>query len=195
VLFSASARGYGNTNYIVDDVNNIYCGNPWVPATTNGLIAAGVSSSAIQFLTGCETGGNNLPHLTNAVNVAGYISWGDHSSLGTNYAINNTIRWSGSSGWWIIRTEESFNGQRYQTGQGSFVEWFSSNAFGGTNYSNTPVGAVSYVEEPGAQATDNSKYFGLWASGKNFAICAWNSIFFDGETPAYQMVGDPFVSK
>ncbi len=55
-LLSAGAGGYGNTNYVVDDVNNAFCGDPVVPPATNGLIAAGVSTSTIQYLTGCESG-------------------------------------------------------------------------------------------------------------------------------------------
>jgi len=75
---------------------------------------------------------------------------------------------------------------------GNFIQWFSSNAFGGTNYSNTPVGAVTHVEEPFSPGVENSQiYFGLWAAGKNFAICAWNS----RRTPYFQAVGDPFVRR
>jgi hypothetical protein len=75
---------------------------------------------------------------------------------------------------------------------GNFIQWFSSNAFGGTNYSNTPVGAISNVEEPGIPSFNyGSIYFGLWASGKNFGICAWNT----RDTDFFQVVGDPFVTK
>ena len=195
LVISASAGGYGNTNYVVDDMNNLYCGDPWVPATTNGLIEAGVSQSAIQFLTGCEDTGDtgDLPHLTNAANVAGYISWGFHSSLRSYYATNGVIRWSGNSGWWIIRTEESFNGQRAGDG-GNFLMWFASNAFGGTNYSNTPIGGPTYVAEPTAPVTENDVLFYLWASGKNLAICCWTARD-PGTPPYYQVVGDPFVTR
>jgi hypothetical protein len=192
LLISASAGGYGNTNYVVDDVNNLECGDLLVPAATNGLIAAAVPSSSIEYLTGCETSGN-LPHLTNAVNVAGYISWGFHSSLGSSYATNGTMRWSGDSGWWIIRTEESFNGQR-AGGGGNFLMWFSSDAFSGTNYSNTPIGGPTYVFEPLAPATDNSILFNLWGSGKNLAICCWTARN-PGTPPYLQVVGDPFVAR
>ena len=96
-----------------------------------------------------------------------------------------------TSRWWIIETEESFNGQR-EDGAGMFIKWFSSNAFGGTNYSNTPVGAVSHVDEPYLSGVnDAAKYFGLWASGKNFGIAAWNS----RSTPFFQALGDPLVRK
>ena len=194
-VLSASANGYGNTNYVVDDVNNGYCGDTWVPATTNGLIAAGVTTGAIAYITGCETPTNSLPHITNAVNVAGYICWGWHSNWGTHlydsaYPIDGDVQWSGNSSWWLIRTEESYNGQR----SGQFLEWFSSNAFGGSAYSNTPIGGPTYVEEPLAPATDNAILFGLWASGKNLAICCW--VARNPGTPPYlQVVGDPFVTR
>jgi len=136
-----------------------------------------------------------LPHLTNATNVAGYISWGSHSGLGSQYArTNGTVKWSGTNRWWIIQTIESYNGQRntVSTGQGNFVQWYASDAFGGTNYANTPVGAVTHVEEPQLIFVNNaSVYFGLWAGGKNFAIAAWNS----RRTPYFQAVGDPLVSR
>jgi hypothetical protein len=100
------------------------------------------------------------------------------------------VKWSGNSGWWIIETVESYNGDRV-TSQGNFLSWYATNAFGGTNYSNTPVGAGSNVDEPyEIPGSNNSEvYFGLWASGKNFAICAWNSVL----TDEFQAVGDPFV--
>src|SRR5213078_770047 len=57
-LISARAAGYGNTNYVIDDVGNIYCGGNTVANATNGLISAGCSSSAIHYLSGCESEGN-----------------------------------------------------------------------------------------------------------------------------------------
>ena len=101
------------------------------------------------------------------------------------------LKRSGNSGWWLIQTYESFNGQREYQGQGTFVKWLSSNAFGGTNYSNTPVGAISNVEEPGPPDMKGSIYFGLWSKGKNFGICAWNAI----NSHYFQAVGDPLVTK
>ncbi|MEO5803322.1 MAG: hypothetical protein ABIR24_07305 [Verrucomicrobiota bacterium] len=92
----------------------------------------------------------------------------------------------------MIQTIESYNGIREIGGQGNFIRWFSSNAFGGTNYSNTPVGAVTHVEEPQLPGVnDASLYFSLWQSRKNFAIAAWQS----RNTVAFQAVGDPFVTK
>jgi alpha-tubulin suppressor-like RCC1 family protein len=190
-VLSASANGYGNTNYILDNVNNLGYGYPEsiVSNAITGLVAAGVPTNFISYLYGFENG-FSLPHLTNAVNVAGYICWGWHSSLGFSYVTNGAVQWSGNSGWWIIRTAESFNGQR----SGQFLQWFSSNAFGGTNYSNTPIGGPTYVEEPDADNTLNDILFNLWASGQNLAICCWAAR--NPSLPPYmQVVGDPFVTK
>ena len=56
----------------------------------------------------------------------------------------------------LINTIESHNGKLYADldhGQGSVTLWFSRTDFGGTNYSNTPIGGVSYTDESGAYAT------------------------------------------
>src|SRR5271157_5798613 len=46
-------------------------------------------------------------------------------------------------------------------------------AFGGSNYSNTPDAAQANTHECGC-ASDPVGYFSYWALGKNAAICAWN---------------------
>jgi hypothetical protein len=92
--------------------------------------------------------------------------------------------------WWIIRTVESYNGDR-GTSQGNFLEWFASTAFGGSDYANTPIAAISSVHEPGEFGVIDGAYFGLWESGTIFAICAWNSN--DNLYP--RAAGDPFVAK
>lgn len=100
----------------------------------------------------------------------------------------------GHSRWYLIETIESFNGQRdYQiTGQGNFIQWFSANAFAGTNYASTPVGAVSHVDEPGEYGVnDSDALFGTWQAGKYFSISAWNSQI----TVHFQAVGDPLATK
>jgi hypothetical protein len=144
VILSASTGGYANTNYVVDGIRhgtgylnneNFSHAGVVVSRATNGLIASSVPAIAILYADGVETLTNgvayNLSHPTGATNLAGYVCWGAHSSLGGDYAVNGTNRWSGNSGWWIIETIESYNGQR-GTGQGSVVKWFSSSAFGGT---------------------------------------------------------------
>jgi len=108
----------------------------------------------------------------------------------TNYYL--LVYFSGNSDWYIMGTGESYNGQRANPGanQGWFLQWFSSGAFHGTAYSSTPIAAVTHVDEPGVGGLEDTQaYFGLWAAGKNFAICAWNSKL----TSEFQAVGDPLV--
>ncbi len=190
LIISASAGGFGNTNYCFDntgylgDLHNDPEKNP-----SNAVLQTGASSASVIYTNVTDIG--LASHITVGSDIAGYLSEGFHSSLGNYYATNGYIQWAGNSSWWIIETIESFNGQRAGDG-GNFIKWFSSNAFGGTNYSNTPVGAVCHTEEPGYNGVENgSVYFGLWQSGKNFAGCAWNS----KKTPFFQAVGDPLITK
>lgn len=206
LIISASKNGYNNTNYVLDGIRygigtdqDYSGGGSSVSQATNGLIASGVLTSAIMFSDGTEIITNgvayNLPHLTNAMNLSGYMCWGAHSSLSSNYAVNASISWQGNSKWWIIETVESFNGQSHAFShfhQGNYITWFSPNAFGGANYSNTPVGAVCHVDEPSVSGVnDSSIYFGSWAYGKIFAICAWQSL----KTTYFQAIGDPFIKR
>lgn len=134
-------------------------------------------------------------HATNAANLAGYASWGVHANISPRQTVDGTYKWSGSSGWWLINTIESHNGKLFtdlDSGHSCPSVWFSVSAFGGTNYSNTPVGAVSTVDEPFLSGkNDNPNYFGLWTTGKTFGICAWGSKHSD----YFQSVGDPLITK
>ena len=184
LVISASAGGYGNTNYIVDDAEGYAGYSSYVTNAVTGLLQNGISMAAIIYASRGQS------HISQATNVAGYISWGNNGGMGANYYTN--VFYYGNSGWYPIMTIESFNGQRCDPGQGTFLKWFSPNAFGGTNYSNTPIGAVTHVLEPYLPGVNASyTYFGLWAAGKHFAICAWNS----RRTEFFQAVGDPFVTK
>jgi hypothetical protein len=184
LVISANSGGHGNTNYYFDDGGAVFfCTNG-----AAGVLATGASTNAVTYVS--PTGG----HVYSGTDVAGFASWGVHGFNETNaaYATNGTIVFTGDSGWYIIQTAESFNGQRCDPGQGTFLKWFSANAFGGTNYASTPIGAVSHVEEPYiACLNDPYCYFGLWAQNKNFAICAWDS----RRTCFFQAVGDPFVKR
>ncbi len=196
LLLSASAGSYGNTNYYFDDTRFSYLfaspsfneGN----LGRSGVLSANAGAST--FYTNVAYGGTLSHHIVSGTNVAGFFSWGVHGYYGdTNnaYATNQTINFSGHSSWYLIETVESYNGQRVNPQQGNFMQWFASYAFGGTNYSNTPVGAVTHVDEPQFAGNYASIYFGLWAAGKNFAACAWNSRW----SPYCQAVGDPWVRR
>jgi len=205
LFISANKGGYGNTNFVLDGVRHgpgyggteDFSGRVGVVSNgVSGILAASVQGSQITFQDGIETNGASAfpPHILEATNVAGYISWGSHSRLGSQFAVNGAVRWFGESRWWIIETIESYNGLRDSPTayQSNFLEWFSANGFGGTNYSNTPVGVVTYVEEPGLTGVNDAReYFGLWAKSQYFGSVAWNST----TTPFLQVVGDPFTKK
>jgi hypothetical protein len=185
IFLSASAVGYGNTNYYFDGDNSD--GDPKAFLAMQAVMSNGVPASAVDYTT------NPAPHIISGTNVAGYWSYGGDGLLPPD--ITTYISWAGNSGWYIMGTVDSWNGQRsyeYDPYQSFVLQWFFPKAFGGTNYSSTPVGAVSHVYEPYlAHVEDTRFYFGLWAAGKSFGICAWNSI----QSPQFQATGDPFVKR
>ncbi len=196
IIISASAGGYGNTNYYFDDSRpsdaGFGTGNSYCYSAAADVLSVNPSASIIYSNT--PNGGAIAGHITNGVNVAGYMSWGVHGyeyQTNADYALNGTITLNGHSGWWIIETIESFNGQREANGQGNFIKWFSSGAFGGTNYSSTSIAAVCHTDEPFLGNQNSPAFFSLWEAGKNFGICAWNS----RNTRNFQAVGDPLVTK
>jgi hypothetical protein len=182
-LLSASAGGYDNTNWYFDGVNSPY-GVPLAMDAFYAVLSNGVPMSAIDYVSL-----TNSIHITYGTNVVGYYTTGTDGGLGVNYYTN--VNFQANSGWYIMETVDSLNGQRSEAVQGGVLQWFSANAFGGTNYSSTPIGAVCHVDEPYVYADKTAPYFGLWAAGKCFAICAWNSC----NTLEFQAVGDPFVVK
>jgi len=197
LFISATAGGYGNTNWYFDGA-----GYP----TTNGNYNW-IGTDAEEGVTNADPmasiyGSINTHYpnyIATATNVAGYWTAGWDGGLGdTTMFVDGKVRFFGNSGWYIMATVDSFNGQRI-TGQANYLTWFATNALGGTNYSNTPVGGITHVDEPLVYADDVYDYYGNWASGKCFAICAWAGqigTYPNGITDSFfQAVGDPFVRK
>ncbi len=144
-----------------------------------------------------EYRGPGEKHFNSAKNVLGYMTWGENANWGGNYMLNGSVRFSGNSGWYLIDTLESYNGA-WTSGpkagehfQGNFIKWFSRNAFGGNNYENTPVAAVTSVEEPGLRGKNKPELFSCWDRGNIFIDCAWST----SRTPFFQAIGDPWVTK
>jgi hypothetical protein len=197
ILFiSASAHAYNDINWYFDDTNNV--GDPDAIGLSCVEGVTDVNPTASIFTTVGPS------YVTSAANVAGYYTCGLDCAGGNwaSYAINSNIVFNGSSGWYVMSTTDSFNGQTPpmgNSGQWSFVTWFSSNSFGSpNNYTNTPVGAVVHVQEPGSILNSENRaiYFGDWAAGWSLAISAWNSFYFNsGNYYECAAVGDPFVTK
>jgi len=194
LIISASASGYANTNWYFDDSNILHPGAEVALAASNGVVQAGASPASVTYTNvypGTDT--NINCHITNGFNLAGYLSWGAHSTLAGNYAYGY-VNWSGESSWYLIETIESYNGRRYNISSGQFAEWFAANSFGGANYSNTAIAAISSPDEPLCYGVcDPQMYFGLWEAGKIFGVCAWTSM--QTQYGQFQVIGDPFIKK
>lgn len=185
LFISASKGGYGNTNYYFDDAG-LFAFE--LTNAVTGVLENGNPTSSVHY-----TSGTYSQHFFTATNVAGYASWGQHGSFVPSFTTNGTVSFFGGSSWYLMMTIESYNGHRDNpsTGQSNFLDWYSQQAFGGANYENTPIGAVTHVDEPGPGWNNPRIYFGRWAAGRSFSDCAWNS----RETAFFQAVGDPFVRK
>ncbi len=190
LVIGAGAGEYNNTNYVIDNVlipqYSFY--SYILGDSTNAILTGGVPRAALNYQELPQ------PHISNAVNVAGYATWGKNAGMGPDYSTNGAVTFTGDSSWYVIQTVESYNGQVQPSGapQGNFTKWFSPRAFGGTNYANTPIGAVTHVEEPFTSGVNDSAiYFGYWVRQRTFANAAWKS----RKTPYFQAVGDPFIRR
>jgi alpha-tubulin suppressor-like RCC1 family protein len=190
LVISASAGSYSNSIWYFDEQAYSYYGANAAEGVTNAKPTATIVAPTATY-------------TSQATNVAGYFTAGWDGGLGTgpgrtnSFATNGQVLFFGNSSWYIMTTIDSFDGQR-STFQASFLTWFASNAFGGTNYSNTPVGAVSTVDEPGVTGKPSPYYYyGSWASGKPFGISAWwgQSVGFGTPGIRFQATGDPFVRQ
>ncbi len=189
LIISASAGRYADAIYVIDDVHD---GNPYASMTNTVtvLLQNGVASSNIDFSTDDVTppGG----HIYSATNIAGYFSFGGHSFLGATFPVDGTVKFYGQSGWFAMTTYESYSGQTNAPtgGLSCYTEWFAADAFGGSNFNNTPVIGVANTDECGC-APQPMGFLGLWCAGKNAAISCWQNGWQNvGTTLA---VGDPLV--
>jgi hypothetical protein len=200
LFISASARGYSNTNWYFDYAT------PPLPSPSSPYYPFAIyASNAVYGVTNVNPRASVIGTVaTNynilGTNVAGYYTPGWDGNVGnssSNIFVNGTIKFFGQSGWYIMNSIQSFDGQR-TTFQASYLTCFASNSFGGTNYSNTSVGAVTTVNEPYITGkVSPAAYYGDWAAGKSFAISAWDAQAQSWGYPGYyfQAVGDPFVKK
>lgn len=147
--------------------------------------------------------------FTSANNVLGFATGGSWARMETThqcgtrvtynqcgtFAVDGSVVFGGNSNWYIMRTGESWNGVRNnpRSGQSMFSDWFSDNAFGGTSYQNTPVGAVAHVREPGVPS-NNELYFKLWERGYPFIEAAWASRVRAPGSIWMTAIGDPLVA-
>jgi hypothetical protein len=202
-LLSARGTSVGGTTYYFSDA---YTSDPTKHFSSQFLRAIKSTNPSANVVTREDA----LPVLNSAADVTGIFLHGIYGyNRNRHYATDDTLRFSGRSGWYLIEVAESFNGQwlagsrrsdfpsfkgpwHANAEQSSFTSWFASGAFGGANYSNTPVAAMTHVLEPGSNGAATPSLFACWESGKPFAYCAWKY----NESPArLQAVGDPLVTR
>lgn len=206
-IISAKGTGIEGTTYYFSDS---YLGN--LEDARTKLVSQDFASAvrAVNPEAQIVTKSNTLPVLSAASDVVGFFIHGIYGySNNPKYATDGTIRFSGRSGWYLMETAESFNGQWlvskspsdfpgytgpwYASGsQGNFLEWFSSSAFSGSAYANTPAAAITHPLEPGFTGGHTPPMFACWESGKPFAYCAWKH---DRSGGRLQAVGDPWVTR
>ena len=184
IIISGKASGRRGDHYCLDGSSALSGFDSIMRRDYEALVSVGVANSRITYTT------TSLPHIKTCNNVTGYETWGANGGLGSDYAKNGFISFHDHSNWFLIKTIESFNGQ-WITSQGNFVNWFSAKAFGGANYSNTPVGATTNVEEPTTAGLAGPSYFADWEKGMLFAEAAWDS----RQTTFFMAVGDPLVTR
>ena len=204
-LISARGTPYGGDTYYFNDSFALGGGPISVQDFVSALKTANPSASVVYKK-------NTDSLLTTASNVTALEHGGiyKYGSDNVHYATKGSIRLSGRSSWWLAQTIESYNGQWLNNftkdeaskwsgpwwangSQGNFIEWFSSNAYGGSNYSNTPVAAVTHVMEPNGPG-NGPALFTCWEASKPFAYCAWRSNQTIGGQKI-QVIGDPWVAR
>jgi hypothetical protein len=191
LIISGNAGGYGNTNYYFDGTRSIPLGDNMAGPAKDAVLQAGAPTNSVIFNSAVSDLGLSS-HITNCTNVAGYVSWGYHSSLTPFYAVSNIVQFQGSSQWFIVATGESANGLRYFTGEGHYVDWFSENAFGQHAFGATAVGAVSQVDEPHQSGLANTTIlFRDWHLRRRFGNSAWRA----ARTQYFQAIGDPLTTR
>ena len=174
--------GLGNNQWYFDDMSNYYI--EYTAGSQTGVLAAGISSSNITHQSNYSG-----PPITNCPNPAGYQGWGTHNTIWPgSFPIASPPYLTIDGNWYLLSTIESYNGIQ-NSGQSNYFEWFQTNAFGGTNYSNTPIGAVGHTAEPGLYGIESQIYFENWAYGLNLADAAWSGRL----TQNYIVLGDPVV--
>ena len=174
LFISATAHGYYNTNWYFD-----YLGDPgyayyyYASNAQYGVTNVNPTANVIGT-SGTNSYGEEIS-TSHATNVAAYYTGGWDAATGghgTNDGycfVDGSVQFFSNSDWYIMSTIQSFDGQRV-TFQANYLTCFATNAFGGTNYSNTPIGAVTTVNEPtiGGKVSA-STYYGGWAAGKGEA--------------------------
>lgn len=195
VISAKDALQSGDTFYFSGNHDRFRAGNKMTDETVKNSADAMSRLGAKMLYSGPDKAS-----ISSAHNVKGFVTWGYWGDKNGNWPIDGSVRFSGNSNWYVIQTVESHNGHWVHPDAGddpsahyqsNFIKWFSAQAFGGTNYEYTPIGAVTHTDEPSVSGVNSPALFTCWESNQVFSYCAWKS----RRTIHFQAVGDPLVKK
>ena len=165
----------GNSHtFTVYKSNSIYAANGTITLGANGGNSSSDMYSVLLAPLAAE-------YVSAAVgSVTAYSSQGIHTptppfiAAGPSWPIN-AVAFPGTTnnGWWVGTSIESFDGDYNDQSQGNPVTVFAPTAFGGANYSNTPVAWAGTSQEPGGGGVEGAGYMGAWAHGLSSLEAAW----------------------
>lgn len=188
VTISGNAAGVGGDRWILDDKRTVptYTLLPQFTDDQSGLQAEGIDAGEITYQPS-PTG----DLIAAASDVTFFGNWGIHSDvLANGWGNDGSVSFTGNSGWFALMTIESYNGI-YGSSHGDPAEFFAAAAFGGSNYSNTPVCFVGHTAEPYVAGVSSQHYARRWARGWTAAEAAWAG----RNTRHFLHVGDPLVVR
>ena len=195
VTISGTDAGVSGSKYIFDDSSALYPNRfaSFAAALAAELEANGVPPDQIQNYIIYRAKEQYSPIRT-AANPTAYAGWGVLNWYWTppdpDWANNGNVTFTGKASWWVGMTNESYNGV-YGSYMGDPTDFFADNAFGGANYSNTPICFTVHTAESTLGGCENSSYFDRWARGWSSLEAAWTG----QSTHRFLVVTDVFLEN
>jgi hypothetical protein len=182
VTLDGSAAGVAGDQWLLDEKRSLTTYPDQYADDNTQVLAEGIDAGNVMYQSS-KTG----PAIASAANPLWYGSWGYYTWGGD---LPSDVTFSGLAGWWVAQMVQSYGGI-YGNYMPDPTEIFAATAFGGTNYSNTPVGYVGFTAEPYLSGVQNRHFPGRWARGWTFAEAAWVG----RNTQHFLAVGDPLVTR
>jgi len=116
--------------------------------------------------------------------------WGLYTH-GVEYPQLSGLTITGNTGGWFGFSVESYSMVYGHSSHGDPTDFFAEDAFGGTAYSNTPLGWSGHTAEPYLSGVPNYCYARSLAAGWTFAEAAWAG----QSTSKILAVGYPYLER
>jgi hypothetical protein len=188
VTIDGSVAGVAGDQWLFDEKRSLTSYSDQYADDAAQVVVEGIDAGDVIYQS------NKLgPAIATAVDLLfsggwGFYAWGEN--------LPDDVTFSGLAGWWLMNAVQSYGGI-YEGYGGTWdympdpTEIFAADAFGGADYSNTPVGYVGFTAEPYLSGVQTRHYPGRWARGWTFAEAAWVG----RNSPHMLAVGDPLVTR